>query len=209
MATQREGIDHCLENLDLQPTLPESPRGQDESTGAHDPPPDFLLQGCDLPPADQSYLKIIEREEFVGKFGQSPILEVLLPNEASDSSTKKKIRWLAIVLPLHIARDGGIDDGIVPISFVVDTGASNFMYLGSGAVNALRELELIKDITDIKGIYSFRLTGKLCRGALCVDQPCASVVPICYEEPSIIGDPRLNLLGLPAMHHLKINIIFE
>ena len=116
------------------------------------------------------------------KFGESPpLLKVFSPNQES-------IRRLAIVLPLQIG-----SSNVIPIPFIVDTGAPEFMYLGSGAVNELKEVKVVKYIT---GIHAFRLLGKLCRGDKSIDQPYASSLPVYFEEASIRGDHRLNLLGL-------------
>lgn len=163
-------------------------------TGTDFPVSEFLLHEYDLPPADEDYLKIIEKENFIRKFGRGPqLLKVLSPNRAS-------LRRLAIVLPLCIK-----DNEVIPIPFIVDTGLPEFMCLGSGSVNKLRELEIIK---DVNGMHSFCLMGSLSTGEVTVDQPYASSLPIYFEEASIRGDPRLNLLGLIGIQHLRVNIMF-
>ena len=110
------------------------------------------------------------------------------------------LRRIATVLPLHVS-----DTGVVPIPFIVDTGTPEVMYLGSGSVAKLRELKLIKDIT---GVLSFRLMGTLFnqKEMVSLDQPFASALPIHFEEASIRGDPRINLLGLPGIQLLKVRM---
>ncbi len=93
------------------------------------------------------------------------------------------------------------EDNIIPIPFIIDTGAPHFAYLGNGAVMRLRdEMAIVETV----GSHPFRLQGRLCRGNLCVENPPASLLPLQYEGLAVRGDPRLNLLGLPALELLKI-----
>ena len=150
---------------------------------------DSLLLASVLLPAHQDFFRVIAKEKFEREFGGTPpLLTIFTPSGA--------LYRLTTVLPLEIARNT-----VIPIPFIVDTGAPNFIYLSTGAVNALREVVVIEDITSANA--AFRLPGKMYRGDTSVDKPCASVLPPRYE----IGDPRLNLLGLTGVWQLKIAII--
>ena len=111
------------------------------------------------------------------------------------------MRQIATVLPLHAS-----DTGVVPIPFIVDTGAPKVMYLGSGSVAKLKELKLIKDVTA--GVHIYHLLGTLFNQEemASLDQPYVSALPIHFVEASIRGDPRINLLGLPGIRLLKVRL---
>ncbi len=80
--------------------------------------------------------------------------------------------------------------------FIVDTGVPDVMYLGTGAVQGLREAQVVKDVS---GRMDFCLLGNLVRGERSIIHPYAASLPLQYEEVSIRGDPRLNVLGLAAI----------
>ena len=48
------------------------------------------------------------------------------------------------------------------------------------------------------------LLGTLSRGGKLMKDPFFNTLPIDYEEPSVRGDVRLNVLGLPAINILGI-----
>ena len=149
-------------------------------------PPEFLLWDIDLPKVDPDYLKVISKVRFFQKFGKcSPFQKVFLPHD-------KTLRKIAVVLPLHLSNG----ENVIPIPFIVDTGAPNCMYLGTGAVTRLRDENAI---VEVSGLHAYVLKGKLCRGEQFIENPPASLLPLHYEELSIRGDPRLNLLGLSGI----------
>ncbi len=148
--------------------------------------PEFLLQEIDLPKPD---LRVINKQLFIKKFGEKPpLLKVYTPVE-------KSIRRIIMTLPLHVK-----GDNIIPIPFIIYTGAPHFAFLGTGAVMRLQdEMAIVETV----GSHPFRLQGRLCRGNLCIDNPPVSLLPLHYEEFAVRGDPRLNILGLPALELLK------
>lgn len=155
--------------------------------------PEFLLQEMDLVNADEDYLKCICEKEFLKKFGVFPSLSAV--------SFNREIRRLSIILPLYIT-----GNKVIPIPFIVDTGAPDFMYLGTGALRELKKAQVIKDVS---GRMDFRLLGNLVRGERSVEQPYAGILPLQYEEINVRGDPRLNVLGLAAIGALDIKIDLE
>ena len=71
------------------------------------------------------------------------------------------------------------------------------MYLGTGAVTRLRDENVI---VEVSGLRAFLLRGNLSRGELFIENPPASLLPLHYEELSMRGDPRLNVLGLSGLN---------
>jgi hypothetical protein len=151
---------------------------------------EFHLQEIDLPKPDPDFLRVVSKQHFTKKFGEKqPLLKIYSP-------VVKSIRRVVMTLPLHVK-----GDNIIPIPFIIDTGAPHFAYFGTGAVMRLRDAMAI---VETVGSHPFRLQGRLCRGNLCVENPPVSSLPLQYEEVAVRGDPRLNLLGLPALELLKI-----
>ena len=103
---------------------------------------------------------------------------------------KESLRRYAIVLPLQ----AGSRDDVIPIPFILDTGAPDFMYFCRTAVKRLAAVNSIKEITT--GRFSHRVIGRLIGpGGRFLDHPfhsTCSLPPDCETfEPH---DPRLNLL---------------
>ena len=104
------------------------------------------------------------------------------------------IRRYAIVLPLFTTVQA------IPIPFILDTGASGFIYLCSGAIHHLKRLQAIRETT---GVYPYQLLGTFGPEDQGVPQPFADVIPNVYEQHAP-GDVRLNLLGIKAMKHFGL-----
>ena len=136
--------------------------------------PHFQLERNDLPPEDERYLKPVHRVR--DEFSDSPIVDVPTGH-----------RW-AMVLPLDIR-----DNLVVPIPFIIDTGAPNFMYLGSGCRRVLADLGVL---VDTPAGAPYRLMR---RGDVRIINPPAWGVPQPHEENQVVGDVRVNLLGLDAL----------
>lgn len=155
--------------------------------------PDFLLHEADLVKEDETFLKIINEEEFKRKFGDFPsVIEVYTPDDF--------LRRLAVVLPLQVSYYKFMHK-VIPIPFILDTGDPESLYLGTGAVHNLTESKLLKDTS---GRWPYRLLGTLCRGEKKLVDPFVNVLPIHFEEATIRGDVRLNVLGLSAIKKLEL-----
>ena len=77
-------------------------------------------------------------------------------------------RQLAIVLPLQVS-----DNNIVPIPFILNTGATGSLYLGTEALRSLKKAQLIKDC--INGRWPYHLLGTLSRGEKLIRDPFVDV----------------------------------
>ena len=99
------------------------------------------------------------------------------------------------MLPLQVS-----DNNIVPIPFVLNTGATGSLYLGTETLRSLKKAQLIKDAS---GLWP-HLLGTFSRGEKLMKDPFFDTLPINYEEPSIRGDVCLNVLGLLAIDILGI-----
>lgn len=100
------------------------------------------MQDNDLPRVDPDYLQVITKVRFFEKFRECPPLQRVF------SPPGKILRRIAVVLPLHLSN--GKD--IIPIPFIIDTGAPNCMYLGTGAVTRLRDENVI---VEVSGLHAF------------------------------------------------------
>ena len=146
----------------------------------------FLLQEQDLMKMDETFLRITNEHDFEKKFGNNPsVMKVYAPGEA-------QLRRLGIILPLHIS-----SNRVIPLPLILDTGAPESLYLGTGAFGILNKENLIT------GVLPYRLLGTLHRGKKYIEEPLVDCLPIRYEA-NIIGDVRLNILGLHALDKLDI-----
>ena len=146
--------------------------------------PLFQLERDDLPPEDERHLKPVRRDYFSDEFIDSPIVPAG--------------RRRAVVLPLHIR-----DYLVVPIPFVVDSGVPNFMYLGSGCRQVLADLGVLMD--RVLPGAPYWLKGMMRRGEVRVISPLAWFawsVPLQQEGSVVVGDIRVNLLGLNGLKAL-------
>ena len=56
------------------------------------------------------------------------------------------------------------------------------------------------------GDYPYQLKGSFYRDNFTVVDPLIHVLPIHYEDYSVLGDPRLNLIGLSGMETIGITL---
>ena len=151
----------------------------------------ILLQENDLPPKDEGYLTLMSPLEYVEKYWDPP---KVIDNR----------RRLLIVLPLRVDVRG-IDE-VIPIPFIVDTGAPEVIYLGSGARRILREWQVLQDRTGLNWQeLSYRLNGVFYNGKEILPDPVVVDVPP-HHEYSLPGDVRINILGKKGMEALNVNI---
>ena len=150
---------------------------------------DILLQENDLPPKDEDYLTLMSPNDYVGKYGDLP--------KVVDNG-----RRLFIVLPLHVVDAYGINK-FIPIPFIVDTGAPETIYLGTGARNILKDNQFLHEPMALRQCY--QLIGIFYNGEEILNRPVAVIVPKHYED-TLFGDVRINFLGKKGMKALKVNI---
>ena len=155
----------------------------------------ILLQENDLPPKDEGYLTLMRASKYVERYGDPP--KVVYNG-----------RRLLIVLPLYIVDAYGIDK-VIPIPFIADTGAPHTFYLGTGARDKLREMQVLYDVMDVNSRQNYyRLWGIFYNQKKSSDRPVAVDVPEHYEE-ELKGDVRINILGLKGMRTLKVNLDWD
>ena len=126
-------------------------------------------------------------------------MDVIPINDVLEESRGKQpnlphIRRYAIVLPLYT------DSQAIPIPFILDTGASEFIYLCSATIHHLDRLEVIKEST---GAYPYQLLGTFGPEDQGVHMPFVDAMPSMYEKRAP-DDVRLNLLGIKAMEHFGL-----
>lgn len=150
---------------------------------------EILLQGNDLPPEDKNYLTLMSPDEYVERYGDTP--------EVVDNGR----RWL-IVLPLHVDVHG--IDGVIPIPFIVDTGAPEVIYLGSGARNIFKEMQVLNNAMALDRLEKiYRLRGIVRYRGKSLKNPVAEEVPARFEK-ILKDDVRINLLGIKGINALEV-----
>ena len=160
-----------------------------DSAQGHDCLLQFILTKADLVKYDETYLKPVCEKEFIKRFGETPPVD-----EVYDGTY---LRRLAIVLPLQVS-----NNMVVPIPFIIDTGAPKYLYLGPGAFDSLEKNQRIVD--TISMTYPYSLFGTLTRGEKLFKNPLVNRIPSENVEASIRGDVRSNILGLNAIKNLDI-----
>ena len=156
---------------------------------------DLLLREVDLPPRDPNFLTYMPKRRFINCYS----MDIIPISDRKEESQGKQpnipnIRRYAIVLPLFTALQA------IPIPFILDSGAPEFIYLCSAAVRHLERLEAIKETT---GVYPYQLLGTFGPEDQGVHQPFVDVIPRLCEEHAP-DDVRLNLLGIKAMKHFGL-----
>ena len=155
---------------------------------------DILLHQWDLPPTDPDYLTVIEEKKFIQKYGDGMLFKVPPPKP----NAIRKIRRLAVVLPLKLAPSGKV----IPIPYIVDTGAPGIVYFGTKTVTILNSMNLIKNVHYYE--FHYLVSGVITCGKKEITQVFASEVPPVYESTEIRDDVRCNLLGLQAILTLGV-----
>ena len=149
---------------------------------------DIMLQQGDLPYDHVSYFTIMDVPTFKNEFG-----EIGTFHGIPDGSN---LRRIIITLPLQIE-----DNNVIPIPFIVDTGAPSMLVLGLAARDKLREMKVLKELHDSKtAIVSYNLNGRLlAKGGCYIDDPTVDDLPSAWASNEIWKDERANLLGLKAL----------
>ena len=149
-----------------------------------------VLHQWDLPPDDSDYLTVLKEERFLEKYGIGKFHKIYLTDP-------KRTRRLAIVLPLKIAADK-----LIPIPYIVDTGAPGLIYLGSKPLDILNKMGLVKQVQYNE--FQYLLSGMVTYGKNEITQVFASDLPGAREGLDVRGDVRCNLLGLDAALNLGV-----
>jgi len=156
---------------------------------------DFLLQEVDFPPHNKLFLTKTTWQQFDQKFGA--FLRVVR------KYNNNNLWRLTVVLPLFV---GVSNKTVVVIPFIVDTGAPCHFYLGTGAIRALKSINLITEVLGPNGEVG-RLVGSLRYREKVLDTPLVMNTPKIYEMiGGMHGDVRVNIVGLPVIDHFELCI---
>ena len=159
---------------------------------------DILLHKSDLPPADEDFLRVVDKEYFKNKYGEAKRIYIYGGSgPIVDPITKKRIpKRLAAVLPLQVEKLGTI-----PIPFMLVPGAPGGLYLGTTPVRILKELNILKEVFTTR--YPFVLRdASLSHGKMKMAMPLyACRVPSSHEseETGTYGSVCCNILGMEAL----------
>ena len=159
----------------------------------------FFLSDKDLPQEHQQYLTEMSIPEFKEYFND-------LYKIHGRIDLKGYLTRIFIVLPFAVHRDENIY--VIPIPFVVDTGAPVMLILGRGAEKELKDKRLIKKAyTQFYGDFNY-LDGYLLYGSKprYIHKPVISNRTTNMEDDKLWDQKRVNLLGLKALGELGINI---
>lgn len=163
---------------------------------------ELLLRDVDLPRKDPDFFRVVSKSTFAKRFS-TDLIEI--QEVTGKYAEEESLRRYAIVLPLQVQAGSG--DDVIPIPFILDTGAPDFIYICRTAVNRLAALNSIKEVTTSR--FSHQVIGRLLGpGERFLDHPFACSLPSQYEiiEPH---DPRLNLLGIKGMVQLGIRLCIQ
>ena len=155
---------------------------------------DILLHQSDLPPADEDYLRVVDKEHFKNKYGEVKRIFIYDSVPIVDPTTKKRIpKRLAAVLPLEVEKLG-----VIPIPFILHPGG---LYLGTKPIRILKELNILKDVFTSR--YPYVLwDASLSHGKMKMEKPlyaCRVPIPHESEETGTYGNICCNILGLEAL----------
>ena len=107
------------------------------------------------------------------------------------------------MLPLRV------QGGLVPVPFIVDTGAPSTVYLGAKLVKLLKEMNVLEDILGTEHQYNIMVKGALCHREEEINLLYVCVVPPPHESEVIgtLGHAWCNILGMEAIELLGDNLL--
>ena len=149
---------------------------------------DVLLNEMDLPPRNRKYATELDEDEYNQEFPQS-IARIKMDN--------KLVRFVAIV-PFYPKQKTGV---VIPIPFILDTGAPGVVYLGRKTSKVLDTMKYIG-----YGKYFNKLTGNICWLDRVLEYPIVEDLPEWCEMDQDNGDIRTNLLGIEAIDDLEMMV---
>ena len=162
---------------------------------------DVLLHELDLPKESDDYFKVFTPEKFQDKFGIAKKMKIYDPIPKRDEHGNKIARRRAIVLPLEI------QGGVIPVPFIVNTGAPSAVYCGTKAVELLRDLRILQDVVGT--VYPYMINGSLCYGERKIHPLFVCPVPPQHESETsgTRGHTCCNILGMEAIELLGDDLL--
>lgn len=166
---------------------------------------DTLLHKSDLPPKDPDYLRVMDQEHFRKKFGVVKRIFIYDTIPKLDKNKRRIPRRYAAVLPLEVK-----ELGVIPIPFIMDTGAPGALYLGSKPLDILRQLNILREVITHEYPYLLK-DAALCHGDTRLEPVLACSVPHTHEseEGGTLGDICCNILGAEALWHFPDLLHFK
>ena len=153
---------------------------------------DLLLTGIDLASKHPGYFWYVSKEEYDKNFSKDVIRihDTEPEDQIQGDDNSFYVRRYATVLPLVV----GIQ--MIPVPFILDTGAPAYMYL---CTTAIRHLDTLGIIKKVSGRYPYRLMVDLLGpNDKKIVRPPVDAIPLQYELHEA-GDSRVNLLGVKAI----------
>ena len=149
---------------------------------------DVLLNEMDLPPRNCKYATELDEDEYNQEFPQS-ITRIKMDD--------KLVRFVAVV-PFYPKQKTGV---VIPIPFILDTGAPGVVYLGRKTSKVLDTMKYIG-----YGKYFNKLTGNICWLDRVLEYPIVEDLPERHDMNKDNGDIRTNFLGIEAIDDLEMMV---
>ena len=154
---------------------------------------DLLLKENDLPSNRPEYFQFVSKEDYYRNFSVDEMIKIYEKGarNTGDDDDYCRIKQYAMVMPLV----SGLQ--MIPIPFIIDTGAPYFIYLCTLAIHQLHVLNVIE---EGHGLYPYQLIGNLLGPSdRKLENPQVDFLPLQYKNHTP-NDLRLNLLGIKAIH---------
>ena len=160
----------------------------------------FALSEEDLPVSTPVDLTEISEESFNLIYGEVPKVY-----------RKSLLKRIYITLPLKLrSKEDKNKQKVIPIPFIVDTGAPLMLILGKGAKDILMSKGLLTHPGTGNYANQTILKGDLCYKSNVIKQPLVvNSWPSTYNLGKVEDNVQANLLGLKALFLLKIDLCFS
>lgn len=160
---------------------------------------DILLRKSDLPPIEEDYFKVVDREYFRKKYGNAKRIYIYSPIPRIDPKTKQRMpKRYAAVVPLTVR-----NLGVIPVPVMLDSGAPGSLYLGSKPLEILMNMNLVQELSTTDHPYVIK-NATLSHGEWEVEPVFVAPVPRPHEsqDTGTFGNICCNILGAAALWHL-------
>ena len=160
---------------------------------------DTPLHQSDLPPIEEDYFKVVDREYFRKKYGNAKRIYIYSPIPEIDPKTEERIpKKYAAVVPLTVR-----NLGVIPVPVILDCGAPGSLYLGSKPLEILMNMNLVQELTTTDHPYVIK-NAILSHGEWELEPVFMCPVPRPHEsqDTGSFGNICCNILGARALWHL-------
>ena len=160
---------------------------------------DILLHRSDLPPIEDDYLKVVDKEYFRKKYGDAKRIFIYAPVPTIDPMSKQRIpKRFAAVVGLEVRKLG-----VIPIPVILYPGAPGSLFLGSKPLEILMEMNLIQEVITGEHPYVVK-NAVISHGEWKINPVFVCPVPRPHEsqDAGTLGNICCNILGAQAFWHL-------